>query len=568
MAESGNVVTVGSESAGRASLLHRAARGSVLNFAGAIVSALATFALTAVVTRLSPSQSDAGVFFAATSLFLIASSLGALGTANGLVYFISGARGRGELETASVYVRISLLVVPAVAVLSAAALLFWAEPLAAVVGASRVDEFAQFVRVMAFAIPLAAVGNIAMSATRGLGTMKPTAALDQVVRPLLQLLLVGIVLLAGLHTAISWAWALGYLPVAVLAWLWWSRMRADLPEQIHGIPRGYQGRFWRFSGPRALAGLAQISMQRLDIVLVGALAGLAAAAVYTAATRFLVLGQMAARAVSQSVQPLLGELLARGDHPEAKRLYQASTAWLVLVSWPIYLVLIVFGPVVLQIFGAEYAAGSDVLLLLCATMLVATACGMVDVVLIMAGKATWNLANVLASFVVMVGLDLWLIPQLGILGAAIGWSASILVGNLVPLVQVWHALRLHPFGRATLVAFALSALSFGVVPVLVRLVMGETWWALLVGGALACLVGAVGLWRFRRLLQLPVLLRAIRGRRGRKGAGAGSDLSVDVGARTPAQVGEAAPGVPGDRSEDEQGRSEDADPDGRQTDKR
>ena len=78
-----------------------------------------------------------------------------------------------------------------------------------------------------------------------------------------------------------------------------------------------------------------------------------------------------------------------------------------------------------------------------ATMLVATACGMVDVVLIMAGKATWNLANVLAAFVVMVGLDLWLIPQLGILGAAIGWSASILVGNLVPLIQVRHALACH-----------------------------------------------------------------------------------------------------------------------------
>ena len=63
------------------------------------------------------------------------------------------------------------------------------------------------------------------------------------------------------------------------------------------------GGFWRFTGPRALANLAQITIQRIDIVLVAIMLGPAAAAVYTAATRFLVPGQFANTAISMSAQP-------------------------------------------------------------------------------------------------------------------------------------------------------------------------------------------------------------------------------------------------------------------------
>jgi O-antigen/teichoic acid export membrane protein len=276
----------------------------------------------------------------------------------------------------------------------------------------------------------------------------------------------------------------------------------------------HRGReFWRFTAPRALASVAQMAMQRLDIVLVAAMAGAVPAAVYTAATRFLVVGQTGQRAISLAVQPRIGEALALEDLARAKQLYRVSTSWLMLVTWPTYLTFIFFGERLLGVFGRDYVAGRDVLLLLSTVMLFATGCGMVDMVLNMAGRTSWNLYNVGLSLGVQIGVDLWLIPSQGILGAAIGWAAGIVLANLVPLLQIGITLGLHPFGRTTVVTVSATLLCFGAVPALTIAILGQGWWSLVVSLAVGGCAYAVALWRFRGTLHLVELANVRRRRR-------------------------------------------------------
>lgn len=495
--------------------LGRVARGSTINLAGAGVSAVANFGLTVLVTRLA-SQSTAGVFFSVTSLFLLATSLGQLGTNTGLVYFLSGARARGEQHQYATYMRVARRPVLAVGTIMALAILVFAEPLAAALSPGHEAEFTTYLRVVALFIPCAGLLNLAVSGTRGLGTMRINALLDQMSRPALQLCLVLLALVFGGHSAvIALAWAVPYVVLGAFAWRIWSTMRMRARSTETDAAFHPARAFWRFSVPRALASVAQVAMQRLDIVLVGALAGIPQAALYAAATRFLTLGQMAGGAVSQSVQPHLGEALARRDHTTASELYQVSTTWLVCLTWPIYLMLIVFAPTVLGIFGEQYDAGATVVVILCSSMLLATACGMVDMVLTMAGRTSWNLVNVLIAFAVNLSLDLLLIPRYGITGAAIGWAAAIVAANIIPLLQVGLLLRLHPFGAGTRTALLLSSLTFVGVPALVRLSFGSGWWCLLAAGAVALAGYLALLWRFRGVLRLHELLALRRRPRSR-----------------------------------------------------
>jgi O-antigen/teichoic acid export membrane protein len=191
-----------------------------------------------------------------------------------------------------------------------------------------------------------------------------------------------------------------------------------------------------------------------------------------------VLGQFANQAISQAVQPRLAEALATGDRATAAGLYQTATGWLVLATWPLYLTVAAFAPLYLGVFGDTYRAGGAIVAVLAAAMLVATGCGMVDMVLAMGGRTRWNLANVALALAVTVGLDVVLIPRLGALGAALGLAAAVLVNNLLPLAQIGYALRVHPFGSGTLVAAGLAAACFGVLPLLVTAVAGR--------GAAAC----------------------------------------------------------------------------------
>ena len=498
--------------------LARAARGSALNFAGSVVAGLSTFVLTVAVTRLV-APTEAGVFFAATSLFLVVTGLGRLGTDTGLVYFISGARARGQLRHAQAYMRVSARPVLVVSVALGAALVLLAGTVAPVLSPGAEDRFADDLRVLGLLVPAATALHLAVAGTRGLGTMRVSAVLDQMARPVAQLLLVVTGLVVVGSAAMVWAWAVVYVPLAVVAWVWWRRLRDRSAGQVRDPSFRPARAFWRFSWPRALASVTQQATQRLDIVLVAALAGLVEAAIYTAATRFVILGQLLARAVSLSTQPLLGETLAAEDIPATLRLYQATTAWLVLVTWPLYLVLAVFAPTALRIFSGTYAEGADALRLLAVTMLLATACGMVNMVLLMAGRSFWNLANLVLAFSVNMVVDVLLIPRIGLLGAAVGWAVALAVVNLLPLLQLVRWYGLHPFGRGTLRAMTTALLTFLLVPGTARLVGGQDPWALAVGVLLALVVYAGALALQREQLQLGLLTTAVlrRGRRSTAG---------------------------------------------------
>lgn len=487
--------------------LRKAARGTALNLAGAVVAAVATFGLTVVVTR-GLSRADAGVFFSATSIFVIATAVGQLGTDTGMVYFVSRARSFDRLDA---YMRAALRPVLVCGVVLAGAIIVLAPQIARITSPGHEVVAEHSLRVLAVFIPLAGLENVSLSASRGLGTMRAYTVVDQLIRTTLQFALAAIMIATGIALSLSWSWAIPYGVAAAIAWWWWRRLRSRIGAATQTTDRRSR-EFWRFTAPRSVASVAQLAMQRLDIVLVGALAGLPAAAIYTGATRFVVLGQLARNAVSLAVQPQLAGALAAGPRSRVHRLYQTSTAWLMGVTWPIYLVLLVDGPILLRVFGRGYEAGASVMILLAVAMLVATLCGDVDIMIIMAGRTTWSLANTVLAFAVMLGLDLWLIPLHGILGAAFGWSAAIIFKNLLGLAQVAIIFKVLPFGKATGLVAALSLAWFGVGAAVSRWIFGETLAGLVVGGVVSSVGYVACVWGNRRALALDSLV-------GRTGSG-------------------------------------------------
>lgn len=492
---------------GRADL-GRLARGGVLGLLGAGVSAVAGVLIVLVLARAVPAAA-AGTFFALTSVFLLGQAIAKLGTNTSLVYYLTRFRALGVPERIPGTLRIALVPVVAVSLVLALGLYAAAPWLSEVLVGEATPAAQTALRVCALLIPVAALADALVSATRGFDTLVPTVVWDRIGRSLLQVLAVVVAVLLGWVAvgALVAAWALPYLLPALLG-------GRDLARRVRKLPRGdapplEAGEFWRFSGPRALASMAQIALQRLDIVLVAALLGPVPAAVYTAASRVLVVGQLANQAISTAIQARLGELLATDDIPAANTAYRAATAWLILLNWPLYLLCALFAPQLLSVFGEVYTGGVDVVVILSAAMLLASACGMVNLVLVMAGRSIWNLGNALLALGVNVGLDLLLIPRLGIAGAAVGWGVAIAVSNLVALAQIRASLGLHPFGRATLVAMGLAGSCFGVLPGLALALgvgPGPTAAAVAVGAA------AYGLlvYRLRRTLAVDVLRRRRR----------------------------------------------------------
>ena len=337
--------------------------------------------------------------------------------------------------------------------------------------------------------------------------MLPTVALDKVGRAILQLTLALVVVWLGLSSAaLALAWATPFAVGLVLASVWLSWLIRSF-ERDGVVASGSTARstfvkFWKFTAPRGLAGVFSVTILWLDTLLIGALRSSAEAGVYAAATRYLVLGQFVGVAISQVVGPKLSELIAHGDQDRTRAVYRASTTWLVLASWPLYITMVIMAPALLSVFGEGYVEATTAVMILGATMLVATAVGPVDVVLLMAGKSQWNLINTIVAVVLNIGLNLMLIPSFGLTGAAIAWSASILANNLLPLIEVWLFTGQHPFGNGWVVAVGLTIFTFGLVELAMRWLLGPTLLAVIASGVIAGAIFVVGLWAFRRPLEL------------------------------------------------------------------
>ena len=474
--------------------LSRLARGGALNLAGAASAGIMGFALVFAVAHAYP-QGIAGAFFAATSLFVILNAVAGLGSDAGLLRWLPRHLALGDHGAARRTVRIAL--VPVVAVASAGALaLFLAAPaLADAIGGAQVTPM---LRVLAVFLPVAAAHDadprghprpLHHAAHRRDREDLPSGDAGRRRaggRPLFT-------------TDPGRAGAGLGAPVPRRprdrGRVWYHRIAARL-DRGPADTRALAGEFWRYTAPRAVAQICQTALQRADIVLIAALASPRDAAIYTAATRFMVIGQLGTQAVQQAMQPAVSRLLALEDREGTARVFAGCTTWTVALTWPVHLSVAVAAPIYLSAFGHGYAgAGQYATVILALAMLLATGTGPVDVMLLMAGRSGLSLANNAAALVVDLALNAVLIPWLGVTGAAIAWAAALATRNMLPLVQVSRLFGMTPTGAGLGLAAASAFACFGVLPLLTRLMFGTT--ATLAGLVLGAACYAGLLWAGR-----------------------------------------------------------------------
>jgi len=268
--------------------------------------------------------------------------------------------------------------------------------------------------------------------------------------------------------------------------------------------------FWGFTGPRAFQATFQVTVLWFDILLVGALTSSYQAGIYSAVSKLAILGTFALEGNRLAIGPQLSAMLARKEHDQAAELYQTATRSLILATWPLYLTLAIFAPVILGIFGPKYVPGGAALETLALAMLVNLGTGNVTVVLLMGGKSSWSAINAGAALAVNVGLNLLLVPRMGILGAAIAWAASIIVDNVAAMIEIRFVMGLAPFGPGYWLASGITLASFAGTGVAARLILGQTVPALLVAAACGLAFYAVLLFAARRRLQLAGVIAAFR----------------------------------------------------------
>ncbi|MGC5664068.1 oligosaccharide flippase family protein [Micromonospora sp. WMMD723] len=444
------------------------ARGGGLNLLGALLSQAAVFLIMLLLARVLGIR-EVGRYAQCYAVLSLAGLLSLSGFRAGLTRFVAVHLADDDAPALRGTVRLGLAVSAGSSVLLAGALV-WGAPWLA----DRLHDpgLVTGLRLVALTLPASTVCEAALAATRGWRTQRPYTFIGQLYEPGTRLLLTALALLTGAGlTGAFWALVVAGWSAALLALLALARLVRRVPP---ARPVHRPGELFRFSTVSWVSSLSSTGLIWVDTLLLGFFAN-PDIGVYNVATRLVTVAIFVLAPVNAAFGPYLAHLHHRGDLDDVRRVYAVATGWVVRLSLPAFVALLVLPGDLLRVFGGEVATGAAVTVVLALGQLVNAATGPCGTVLNMSGRVALNMADNLVALVLNVLLNLWLIPAYGIVGAAAAWSASLIVVNIARVVQVRHLTGALPFtvGMAKGLAAGAAALAAGL---LVRwLVPGWPW---------------------------------------------------------------------------------------------
>lgn len=331
-------------------------KGSVYIFllmvAGELVGLLSVIAAT----HFLGVESTGFLIFLQNNLFLFG-AIGTLGLGTTMYKFLPRYLEDGAFDKAMGLIIWAMGIAVIAAALSAT--VFW------VVQASSPKIDMSLWQKMVFSLCILAWSMVTIDRQmlRALGVIFWSDFSYQIIRPLGTLVL----LLAGIFVAPPEVAILAALLLPLLLCLvhdaWQVRRAVTFSGETRRASKEERSAWWNSSKHFTLVMLSRVVLQRLDILVVGALLGLQEAAIYGVVARVSILAAMVVEPVQSMFQPRVSRHFSKGNIDAVKMDTTRGSLWMLAASLGVALVLLVAPGFWLQVFGDVYKPGTSELLL-------------------------------------------------------------------------------------------------------------------------------------------------------------------------------------------------------------
>ncbi|WP_435156750.1 flippase [Haladaptatus sp. DFWS20] len=439
---------------------------------GTILSSVSGLIERVIIGRaLGPS--DYGVVSVCIAIVTLASTGSMFGLTQGIPRYMS----RFEMISKKRGVWASgLAFAGALSVATTGSLLLFAEKISArLLGSS---EFTPILKIFVLSIPLLTLLKITVSAIRGEeNTIFRTYSQD-LLYPLSRIGLLGSLLFVGIGI-ISPAFA--YFGGAMMA----SIAAIYLLNRLMSLKGSVEWHFRElviFSAPLTVSMMMSILLTRTDTIMIGYFRSSTEVGLYSAAYPIAAGLQLVLSSFGFLYLPLASRLDAKGKRDETEAIYELTTKWIFIITFPAFAVFVLFSDDILQLFwGSGYSGAALSLSILSIGFFSSAAAGRNRETISAFGYTKYIMyANTLA-FVVNMLLNLYLIPEFGYLGASISSALSFLLLNLFVYVVLSTKFGVSPFSKYSIRTFiSLPVLVLPPVAILSRIIQLPSLFVILV----------------------------------------------------------------------------------------
>jgi O-antigen/teichoic acid export membrane protein len=418
------------------------AKGAGVVFAGMLVGSVLRYVLQIIVARnLGPGLF--GLFVLGLTLFKILGMLSELGLPNGLVRFIAIYSGLKDSPRLKGIIKLSLRssFLAALVIGFATFLLsrFLAEQIFKEPGLIPV------LKLVALLIPFSTLTTMLVFTLQGFKVLQFKIAVREIFEPLFRLVFVLLALMVGWKLLGIF---LVYLAASVLAcWLGFYFLRRIFPEitDRRVVPVFETRKLFSFSWPLLFIFFFGYLLLWTDTIILALYRSTVEVGIYGAAQRTALLSSMIITAFNSIFAPIAADLYNRQRQSELKTLFQTVTKWTLLITAPVCIAIILFSREILGIFGATFSAGSLPMIILLMAWMIHSSMSSAGLVLTMSGRSKLQLANVTFLLTLNIILNFMLIPELGARGAALATAISIILFDIISVVEVASIMKMTPF---------------------------------------------------------------------------------------------------------------------------
>ena len=423
-----------------------AAKGGGVSFAGRIIEYVIRFAFGIFIARVVGVE-QYGLYTLAITVSLIATNIAMLGLQTGMVRFLPAAIREKDDQTAWGIIQVSVGIPLIFSLILAGGLLILADPLAGLL--FQDTRMVPLLRIASLLIPLDTLSSMAYVITISYKQPQYSVITDNILAPLIKLLLAASFLAIGLSTqGILFAQLIASL-TALLVLIYFVNSLFPLRRTL-GSATKHLKKLIRYSLPVYLGWIVNTLQSTFTTLALGFLGLATGVGVYAAASRFSLIGSMFYLSVGNISTPIFADLHSQGNTAQMKAYYQTTARWLLMFNIPVFLTSVLYAKPLLWLFGDDFTAGVSSMIILAFGTLAYTSTGLGANILDMTDHPKVNSINSLIMVFILIFLNILLVPRWEVLGAALATSISIVLVNVISLIEVWILLRMQPYNRSLL----------------------------------------------------------------------------------------------------------------------
>lgn len=335
-----------------------------------------------------------------------------------------------------------------------------AEPISVIIFNNK--DIVWIFQIFALILPFYTTFKLSIGGFRGYERTKPQVITDKVMLPGLQLIGILLFVSLGYNTeGIAFAYALSFSFVGIVGAIVVYRIGNFSIWDIINI--GAIGRYREllmFSVPLAISGGVHVVAKHSDILILGIYRDSGQVGKYEVAFRMgLFVVFLFSPSIRYLFQPLVSKLDANDDKRKIQQLYTVTTRWVVVATFPVFGLLVLFPSQTLGFFfGASYTRGAIPLSILATGFMISLIPGLTGSFLTAIGKTKTIMYISIGTALLNIIANFAFIPHYGILGAAIATAGSRIINDFTQWYLIVKRTGIHPFKREYTVPLTVMSL--------------------------------------------------------------------------------------------------------------